>query len=360
MRPETLRRLAWCLIACCLAIVVASQLVRHTVRTVYVRDPALATVPGIRLLDPNSELFEIVQRESDRPVVNWKNVAVHVTGGGRARMRQGAKTIKVMGELPGGKTYPVLIDTGNPGVAAVTSTVVLDAGLGVYPIGNPGDFRGGVCHLPELKMGEVTIADLACECWLGHLENRVFGRTVWIEREINVGLGLLKRFGYVRIDSIGGEVAFSTGHFQPEEPNDWRCYPMSINRDQDGRDRLLVSVPIDGRIVTTKFDTGAGPGLILTEKRRGEILSHARILGQERDEVATPGHGLFPCRKIILETLSIADLTLTRAMVHVTGDDNPHGPDDLTLGVGYFRDTVIVLDFRNNRLWIRSRPLNHP
>jgi hypothetical protein len=326
---------------------------------VYVRDPELATVPGICLLDPNSELFEIVQREPNRPVVNWRNVAVHVTGGGWARMREDVKTIKVMGELPGGKTYPVLIDTGNPGAAAVTSTVVLDAGLAVYPVGNPGDFVGGVCHIPELKMGEVTVTNLGCECWLGHLENRVLGRTVWIEREINVGLGLLKRFGYVRIDSIGGEVEFSTGYFRPEEPNDWRSYRMSINRHQEGRERLVVSVPIDGRIVTAGLDTGAGPGLILTEKRKAEILPHARILEQERDEVATPGHGLFPCRKIILETLSIADLRLTRAMVHVTGDDNPHGPDDLTLGVGYFRDTVIVLDFRHNRLWIRSHPLNH-
>lgn len=350
----------WCTIACCLAIVVAPQLVRHTVRTVYVRDPPLATVPGIRLLDPNSELFEIVSREPNRPVINWRKMGVHVTGRGRARIREGAKTIEVMGELQGGKMYPVLIDTGNPGVAAVTSLVVLDAGLGVYPIGNPGDFRCGVGHIPELKMGEVTIADLACECWLGHIENRVFGRTVWIERRINIGLGLLKRFGYVRIDSVGGEVEFSTGHFRPQDPNDWRCYPMSIDCDQNGEDRLLVRVPVDGRIVTAKFDTGADPGLILTEKRKGEILPQARILGEERDEMATPGHGLFPCRKITMETLSIADMALTRAVVHVTGDDNPHGPDDLTLGMGYLRDTAIVLDFQHSLLWIRSRPPADP
>jgi hypothetical protein len=52
-------------------------------------------------------------------------------------------------------------------------------------------------------------------------------------------------------------------------------------------------------------------------------------------------------------------MILTRATVHVTEDDNPFGPDDLTLGMSYFRDTVIVLDFRHNRLWIRNRPLNH-
>jgi hypothetical protein len=356
MRLTLLTRLLWAVIACCLALIVAVRIVRHTARPVYVRDPELATVPDVHLLDPNLELFQIEQREPNRVVVHWGKVDVQVTGAGRARMWESAQNTKVVGALPGGKTYPVVIDTGNPGLAAVTSTVVFDAGLRVYPIDDPGGFRGGVCHLPTLKMGDVTIARLACECWLGHYERRVLGRATWIERKINLGLGLLKGFGHIRIDGVDREVGFSRGTFQAEEPNDWHSYPMLIGHDRKGEERLVVSIPIDGRVVTAGLDTGVGPGLIMTEKRRAEVLPHARILGCETDRVATPGYGYLPCRKITLAALSIAGMTLTNATVHVTEDDNPFGPDDLVLGMGYVRYTVIVLDFEHDLLWIRNRP----
>lgn len=359
MRRVWTRRLEWAIIACCLAIIAACYVADHTVRTVYVRDPELATVPGVRLLDPNSGLFEIAQREPNRPVISWRNIDVSVKDRGRVRMWEDAENLKVIGALPGGQTYPVVIDTGNPATAAVTSTVVLEAGLAVYPLESGDGFRGGLCHIPELKMGDVTIAHLACECWLGHYEKRVLGRAMWIERNINVGLGLLQRFGHIRIDSVDKDVEFSSGYFRPEEPNDWRSYPMCIEHDRHGSEQLVVSIPIDGVTVSMGFDTGAGPGLIMTEKKQAEILPQARILTHTRNQLATPG-GHVPCRKITLEALSVADMALTPAIVQVTGDDSPFGPDHLTLGMGYFRDTVIVLDFRHNLLWIRNRPPTHP
>jgi len=41
-------------------------------------------------------------------------------------------------------------------------------------------------------------------------------------------------------------------------------------------------------------------------------------------------------------------------MIHVIADDNPFGKDEFTLGTGFFRETVIVLDFEHNLLWIRN------
>ncbi len=360
MHSETLKRLILCIAACSLGItLLVSTVIRHTTRTVYVRDPRLASLPGVRTLDPNAELFEIEQREPNRTVIHWRKIDVHVVGGGRVMMREGADNVQVFGELPGGKVYPVVIDTANPGVAAVTSTIVRDAGLEVYPFEDPGGSRGGVCLVPTLKMGDVTIANLACECWLGHYEQRVLGRATWIERKLNIGLGLLKRFGQVRIDSVDEEVRFSSGDFQPDEPNDWRSYPMFIDHDGNRGERLVVTIPIDGRIVNVGLDTGAGPGLILTEKKRAEILPTARILRHKTDQMATPG-GHMRCRKMSLETLSIAGMVLTQTPVHVTEDNNPFGSDHLVLGMGYLKDTVIVLDFKHNLLWIRNRPPAHP
>ncbi len=48
------------------------------------------------------------------------------------------------------------------------------------------------------------------------------------------------------------------------------------------------------------------------------------------------------------------NISINDAQVHVTADDNPFGRDNFTMGIGFFRETVIVLDFERNLLWIRN------
>jgi hypothetical protein len=55
-----------------------------------------------------------------------------------------------------------------------------------------------------------------------------------------------------------------------------------------------------------------------------------------------------------VEQLTLGNISTNDTMIHVIADDNPFGKDEFTLGIGFFGETVIVLDFERNLLWIRN------
>jgi hypothetical protein len=115
-----------------------------------------------------------------------------------------------------------------------------------------------------------------------------------------------------------------------------------------------VDIPLAGQIQRTEFDTGAAPGLILTESIWSKISSGLNIRHQEKARLRTPLSGWLPSRKITVEQLDLGNISINDARIHVIADDNPFGPDEFTLGIGFFRETVIVLDFERKILWVRN------
>jgi len=173
--------------------------------------------------------------------------------------------------------------------------------------------------------------------------------------KLNLGLNLMKEFSYILFDNVTREVEFATSNsFNPEYSNKWYQYPMTIEYDEKKYARLMVDIPLACHTQHIEFDTGAAPGLILTESIWAKFSSDLKIQSREQDRLATPLSGWLPSRKITIAQLALGNISLNDAQVHVIEDDNPFGQDEFTLGMGFFKETPIVLDFERSLLWIRN------
>ena len=129
---------------------------------------------------------------------------------------------------------------------------------------------------------------------------------------------------------------------------------MMIENNEKGNARLMVDIPIAGHSRHIGFDTGAAAGLTMTEKIWSEISSGLKLVHEEKNFMATPLASLLPCRKITIELLELGGLSIHDAQVNVTANKNPYGQDDFTLGMGFFKETVTVLNFESELLWIMN------
>ena len=338
--------------ALCWALILAAK---WTDKTVYVYAHDFESSPGVRLMDPNHGIFEIISHETNRVNVKWERTEIYHQGRCRVKMCENSPNVRVLAEVNDGKTYPMVIDSGATKYLAATDSLVLDADLKIFPIYELGKNIGGLCHLDQLRIGNLTIVHPACEYWLAHYERQVLGQTIWIEKKLNLGLNLMKEFSYILFDNVTREVELATNNsFNPQDSNQWHQYPISIERNEKQSDRLIVDIPLAGQTRRMEFDTGAAPGLILTESILANISSGLNILNQEKGQLRTPLSGWLPSRKTTVEQLALGNLSINDAEIHVIADDNPFGQDEFTLGIGFFEETVIVLDFGRNLLWIRN------
>jgi hypothetical protein len=343
----------WAVAALCWACV---YVLRYTNRTVFVHTCNLESTSDVRLLDPNTGIFEIISREPNQANVKWIETSIHMKDRARVKMRENSRNVQVLGKLSNGKNYPVVLDTGYPRYIGVTDTVVTDAGLPIYPMDDLGHHLiGGLCDLSQLKIGNVTIEQSPCEYWLAHYERRVLGLTTWKEMTITLGLGLMREFSYIRIDNVDREVEFGANKpFSPQDDNHWNQYPMMIERDEKGNTNLMVDIPIADYLRHIAFDTGSASGLTLTEKIWTQVSPGLQSVHEEKHRLATPLAGRIQCRRITVELLTVGSIPISGAQINVTANNNLFGQDDFTLGMGFLKETVIVLDFESKLLWIRN------
>lgn len=353
MRKKTIAIISlWALITLCWALILV---MRWPDKTVYVYTDDLESVPGVRMLDSNNDFFEIISREPNRVNVKWEKTDIYLKDSCRVKMRENSPNLQVLAQVNNGKSYPVVIDSGVTKYLTVTDSVVLDSDLAIYPIDGLGKNVGGLCHIEKLKIGTLTIAHPACVYWLAHYERRVLGHTTWEEKKINLGLGLMKEFSYILIDNVTREVEFAANNsFNPQDNNQWHQYPMTIEHDEKPNAGLIVDIPLVDQPRRIKLDTGASPGLILTESIWTTFSSDLQIRHQKKERMATPLFGWLPCRMITVEQFILGNISINDARIHVIADDTPYGHDEFTLGMGFFRETVIVLDFERNLLWVRN------
>ena len=69
--------------------------------------------------------------------------------------------------------YPVKIDTGYAGNLMVDDAIVKDAGLEYYRQGFNDGGVVGLCHLCQLKLGDITFVHPVCWVRNGHFEKRI-------------------------------------------------------------------------------------------------------------------------------------------------------------------------------------------
>jgi hypothetical protein len=264
----------------------------------------------------------------------------------------------VEGRLDNGNKYPVVLDTGASVALFVNETHIAENKLAIHPPasdgGNSVDF--GVCHLPKLYIGELTLADSSCIYRQQHAKVRLFGLPVAKDKAIIAGLPTLRKFKYIAFDSVREEVEFSLEKvFEPSKSDSWMQYPFIIEEGLGGNAYLFVKIPVAGEETELQLDTGSGRGLAIAEEQWEKISKKIPEVKLKKGKDLYPYIGQMPCRRGVVPKLEVGGRMVKDAMISVFPNDSPLIDEGRgLLGMQYFRDTVMVLDFERNLMWVKN------
>lgn len=341
----------WIITALCWVFVFA---LKYANRTVFVYTDNLESMPGIHVLDANNPYFRVTLKEPNEVAVNWAGKRVEMKKPECRVSRLGGALAYVQGQLNEDKEYPVLFDSGFSQHALVSDTVVQDAGLDIYPVKGLGGTIGGLCHLGRLRIGDLTIVNPPCAYTLAHYEERRFRRAPLKEKKIWLGLRLMKQFRYILFDNVSREVEFSIKEsFKPSDPNQWRHFVTTIKSYGPAGEKLMVDIPVAGHPRRVYFDTGAGSALVVAEDVWETIESELTVLRRSRKKINMMD-GFESCEEVIVEKLVVGETTRSCEKVHILDNESRWGKELFLLGIGFFQETVIVLDFTSELLWIKK------
>lgn len=265
-------------------------------------------------------------------------------------------SIIIEGELAGrSRRYPINIDTGQAHFIVVNDIHILENNLPIYNI--PGE-QYGICCLPDLHIGELTLSNLVAKYYFRHSELQLFGLPMKKYKEIYIGLSLLQRFKYVAFDSINKEVEFSTAQsFHPQDQTLWSRYPFL--KLSDFHPRIFVTIPIAGQNMNLVFDTGCQPALFTTEKIWQETQKRLHKVKKSIKSVFVPfAGGNIRSRTVIVKELNVGDRIVKNAFVAIVPDASIFGSSmknqEGLLGMQCFADTTVVLDFERDVMWVKN------
>jgi len=326
---------------------------RSTEWVVFVEKANLESEPGIRVLDANNPFFKVTIVEPNRVDVKWAKTDINLERP-KCRVKQlGTTLIRVAGLLNGDKEYPVVIDSGCSAHLVVNDVIVVENGLDILPL-KVGLKMGGLCYVAQIEIGDMAITSPPCCYSLTHYEKKVLGRTTWKERNILLGLGLMQKFEYVLIDKINSEVEFCKEcSFRADSNESWSQYPISIEADRQNVSRLMVEIPIAAEERKIILDTGADGGLLITEKIWETFSAGLKVVAQSSDRVRMRD-GWNEVKKIVVEKLTLGEESINNATIIVMSNNSIFGENFSLLGLDYFADTVVVIDFGRKLFWIRN------
>jgi hypothetical protein len=265
----------------------------------------------------------------------------------------------VEGSLDNGRKYPVILDTGASVDLFVNDIHVMENKLTIFPFKRRGDnsIGWGKCYMPELHIDRLTLVNWPCNYREQHTELQLLGIPLARDKEVIAGLGALRRFKYIAFDSVEKEVELSLNEvFKPEQPDLWTQYPFSIEEDLGGNIFLLVKIPIAGKEIELQLDTGSGRGLAIAQELWEQIRKELKHVSLHKGRDLYPYIGLLSCKRGVIPELEVGNGTVRNAKLSVFPNDSPI-VDQCSgmLGMQYFQDTVMVLDFERDLMWVRDR-----
>ena len=157
-------------------------------------------------------------------------------------------------------------------------------------------------------------------------------------------------------DSIKNEVEFSCNqNFKPGGKNVWKKYPIHIEEDFNGNTFLFVRIPVVGKEMELQFDTGSGRGLAIGEKLWKQIDDEFQNLNLKKGKDFYPYIGRLACKRGIIPELQVGDRIVSDAEISIFPDDSPLLVEcEGLLGMQYFNDTIVVLDFEKFLMWVKK------
>jgi hypothetical protein len=340
-----------------------------------VNTPAFSDTSCVRRIDPNNGPIKVVEISitdpntgevrrnrqvfwPDTQIYSDPNVGRTVTVKYDRREFFLSSKVFVPVELPGGRRYSGWVDTGFFDHLYVTDLAVKQCHLAVFPLGRNTPTGGpvGVCEVPSLRLGKLTIAHPHCVYEQRHWQLRFLGIPLYRHGMVLMGLNLMRLFQYVLFDNVRHEVAFGLyDAFEPDDPSQWVRLPFTLEWI-GGNLRMMTELSLGRGAAHMQFDTGGSkPGLVLSQAawQRLGLRADARDRGNGR--TGSVQYGWLPCRMYVLPRLSIDQLNLTKARMGVLPEKSPllTGMDG-NLSLDYFKDTVVVLDFKQNVIWIKQ------
>ena len=110
-------------------------------------------------------------------------------------------------------------------------------------------------------------------------------------------------------------------------------------------------MPINGHVFELFFDScGSTPGLNLNQNHWENIKENSNFKSHGKDILITYFNEKLPIEKVNISEISIGEKTIKNADINIFDE-----PNELSmLSLGYFQDTIVVLDFVNNLFWIKK------
>jgi hypothetical protein len=253
-----------------------------------------------------------------------------------------------------GKTYPMAFDTGNSINAIVIEDIhIRDNKLPVFFFQKPND-SVGMALVSDFEIGSLIAQNTPCIILKNHTAIKFLGIPVGRSRHVIIHLQLMTRFKYFEFDQIEKKVRFSPEHsFEPEDPGQWLSFPFVIEDN-----RILLTAELENIETTWFLDTGHGGQFELGEPLMVQLLQKRPDLKQVRKRntwyYAPYGDGRSDGKAITVKNLRLGKHTLNRVNIVYDIKCYEDEPYQGMIGFELFEDTMMVLDFEKNLLWVKK------
>ena len=354
--------LLWVVVAICWIFIFASRHIRQTIsadapnpesiQIVFVKNSNLASMSGIEILDANNIYFRVVKDESNLINADIKVTSVIKDKKTINRVKMLHNPIKQIMVKINNKEYPAVIDTGFSGSFMINDVVIIENKLKIFPFETNEPHVAGYSWIDEVQIGDTNITNKFSFYHLGHYERQVPGKEVEKLGQVILGLKFLRQNKYLLFDNIASEIEFSLESFQAEPNEQWKQYKMSFEKDGNNT-RSMVEIPIAGEKTKIIFDTGAASHLSMSQDQWEKFSVKVNVI-KEKNIHFQMVHGFIDAKEKIVEELIIGERRITSAPISISNNDSFLGTDHFMLGMGCFKDTVIVLDFENNLFWVKQ------
>ena len=119
--------------------------------------------------------------------------------------------------------------------------------------------------------------------------------------------------------------------------------------------RISVTIPLAGQNTEIGFDSGGGY-MCLRETAFEKLRPYLDIRSEKKGTFLTIQDGKLVCCKVRARNLTIGNRNFKRALIVVLPDDTEYLPEKETgfLSLREFKDTMVVLDFENNLMWVKK------
>jgi hypothetical protein len=332
---------------------------------------------GVAAFDPNDYGFSINFQKIESEDPQAQNYVLDFEGEDIFKVHQAlpvtadyvrfAKSAETKGRI-GKRTYRVLFDSGNSILPHITPAHIVENQLPVYSVAiSPRDeqvWNFGIALIDELNIAGLSITQLPATYNLTYTSYQLFGlgfAEVGKDKTINLSLSVMQEFSYIAFDSRDKKMRLSLDEpFVPDTPADWKSYPFIATDDN----RLFIHSTLEGVPVTLMIDTGSETQLLLTKSCFDRLAESQPNLNYgwkfDRSGFAPLAGGYFPVQSRTIRGLTF-DRSTYKGSTNVGIVDDGLIDDfldenqfDGLIGFPFFDETVMVLDFENNLLWVKK------